>query len=266
MKETEEIDLLLEEVEKTPEEVADCFFSVFPRVEKQKTIQVQEKFLLQTYEFRLPSSMDRFAVEFPCLPAAFSFRNALCIPKQNFDQAASGVSLERTNATDNVELDLVLSKECSLESLPNLFGTDLVDFVENRPKVIKVRVFVTSDQRRRRSRDNGDYDYDYYDFNEDENDAFSPSFVFGIESKCDIMISSARRIGQQETNWRGLFQEDPVAIKSRRRRHLIGLSGSYNQFYKSLDSSNFELELSVELLDRACRISSSAFFVDLDPP
>ena len=57
---------------------------------------------------------------------------------------------------------------------------DLVDFVENKPKVMKVRVFVTYKQRRRRRRrDTGDYDY--YDFNsEDETDAFSPSLVFGI--------------------------------------------------------------------------------------
>ena len=88
--------------------------------------------------------MGQFAVEFPCLPAAFSFRNALCIPK-NLDKASPGVNLERTNVTETVELDLVLSNECSfdlrqvnlvslesgdtfasgarVESLPYLFGT-----------------------------------------------------------------------------------------------------------------------------------------------
>ena len=43
MRKTEEIDLLLEEVEKTQEEVAECFFSVFPRAEKQERKQTWYK-------------------------------------------------------------------------------------------------------------------------------------------------------------------------------------------------------------------------------
>ena len=49
--------------------------------------------------------MGQFAVEFPCVPAAYSFRNALCIPLTQ-SQRDSRVNLERRNETENVELDL----------------------------------------------------------------------------------------------------------------------------------------------------------------
>jgi hypothetical protein len=49
--------------------------------------------------------MGQFAVELPCVPAAYSFRNALCIPLQS-QQPDSRVNLERKNETENVELDL----------------------------------------------------------------------------------------------------------------------------------------------------------------
>lgn len=106
----------MEEIDKSPDELIACINSVFPVVTRQTSIQIKSEFLLHTYIIRLPPSMGQFAVELPCVPAAYSFRNALCIPLQS-QLPDSRVNLERRNETENVELDLVLSEECDFDLL-----------------------------------------------------------------------------------------------------------------------------------------------------
>lgn len=80
--------------------------STHPKSFRAKTsIQIKSEFVLHTYIIRLPPSLGQFAVEFPCVPAAYSFRNAFCIPLQTQLQD-SRVNLERRNETENVQLDL----------------------------------------------------------------------------------------------------------------------------------------------------------------
>lgn len=274
------------ELNKSTDELITCINSVFPVVTQQTSIQIKSEFVLHTYIIRLPPSLGQFAVEFPCVPAAYSFRNAFCIPLQTQLQD-SRVNLERRNETENVQLDLVLSEECDfdlldlnlitleerntfnaarLASIPNLFAEDLVHFAAGRPDLLTIKIYTKPKSRARR--DKGDYDY--YNFYDDEKpfaQLKSPTLVLGIESKCGIVISSARipRASKRTSSWRAIDGNMliPFAIKSVRGRHLIGAG---NGLYRSVFDGEIEIELDIHLLDRHCRISSSSLSVELDPP
>merc|ERR1712037_614182 len=145
-----------------------------------------------------------------------------------------------------------------LASIPNLFAEDLLRFATGRPDSLTVKIYTIPNEASRARRDNGDYEY--YNFYGDQKwrasaQAKAPTLVLGIESKCEIVISSAKipmRALEDTSSWRGIDERMaiPFAIKSVRSRHLIGAG---NGLYRSLLQEKVEIELDINLLDRTCR-------------
>jgi len=139
-----------------------------------------------------------------------------------------------------------------LASIPNLFAEDLLRFAAGRPDLLTIKIYTRLKEPSRARRENGDYDY--YNFYGDQKpyaEVKAPTLVIGIESKCEIVIWSARIPGgasRSTSSWRGI-DAIPFAIKSVRSRHLIGAG---NALYRSLLHEEVEIELVINLLDRLC--------------